>query len=211
MKKRRIELSSLPVIACVLIFAWGCATKRFVVQEVADIDRKVEEANNVIEANQTRLKEHDVRLATIADLISRHDSQFEEVDAEIDEVKNAVRGQLVSKVTVRGGDAKFGFDSFQLTPKATAVIDGFILKLIEENKGVFLEIQGHTDSTGPEEYNLALGKKRAEAVREYLYVQRHIPLHRMEVISLGSSKPIAENSTREGRSLNRRVEILVYE
>jgi peptidoglycan-associated lipoprotein len=76
---------------------------------------------------------------------------------------------------------------------------------------VYLEIQGHTDSVGPEDWNLILGKKRAEAVWEYLYKQHHIPLHRMQVISLGGSVPVGDNKTADGRAQNRRVEILVYE
>ena len=58
---------------------------------------------------------------------------------------------------------------------------------------------------------MALGQKRAEAVMMYLYKQHRIPLHRMSVVSLGSSMPIADNGSRDGRSQNRRVEILVYE
>jgi outer membrane protein OmpA-like peptidoglycan-associated protein len=83
--------------------------------------------------------------------------------------------------------------------------------LIAQNKGLYLEIQGHADSSGPEDWNLFLGKKRAEAVMEYLHNMYHIPLHRMEVISYGSDKPIADNSSSEGRAQNRRVVILVYE
>ena len=53
--------------------------------------------------------------------------------------------------------------------------------------------------------------KRAQAVMEYLHKQYRIPLHRMEVISYGSGQPIADNATRDGRALNRRVVILVFE
>ncbi len=85
------------------------------------------------------------------------------------------------------------------------------MMLIAQDKGVYLEIRGHTDSSGPESWNLVLGKKRAEAVMEYLHKKYNIPLHRMEVISYGSSEPVADNATRNGRDQNRRVEILVFE
>ncbi len=199
-----------PVMAFVLLFTADCATKKFVNQQITDIDKKVEGVSAEVEASQTRLKEHDERLATIGELVSQQDSQIKATDARIEEFKGLVRGQLVSKETVRTDDTKFGFDSFELSPEARAVLDAFVQKLIAENKGVYLEIQGHTDSTGPEEYNLALGQRRAEAVRDYLYRQYHVPLHRMSVISLGSSQPVVDNKNREGRAQNRRIEILVY-
>jgi len=90
-------------------------------------------------------------------------------------------------------------------------LDRFVQVLIQQDRGLYLEIQGHTDGTGEESWNLMLGKKRAEAIMEYLYKQHHVPLHRMQVISFGSSQPVADNSTKEGRAKNRRVEILVYE
>ena len=211
MKKHGAAFLLILVMAFLVILTSGCASKKFVVQEVADIDKKVEDVSVEVEANQKRLREHDEKLATIGDLISKQDSQVKAVDAKIDEVKGLIRGNLIARETLRTSDAKFGFDSFQLTPEAKAALDSFVQKLVAENKGVYLEIQGHTDSAGPDEYNLALGKNRAEAVRDYLYRQYHIPLHRMEVISLGSSKPLVDNSTREGRAQNRRIEILVYE
>jgi outer membrane protein OmpA-like peptidoglycan-associated protein len=211
MKKHGAAFLLILVMAFLVILTSGCASKKFVVQEVADIDKKVEDVSVEVEANQKRLREHDEKLATIGDLISKQDSQVKAVDAKIDEVKGLIRGNLIARETLRTSDAKFGFDSFQLTPEAKAALDSFVQKLVAENRGVYLEIQGHTDSAGPDEYNLALGKNRAEAVRDYLYRQYHIPLHRMEVISLGSSKPLVDNSTREGRAQNRRIEILVYE
>ena len=76
--------------------------------------------------------------------------------------------------------------------------------LVRENRNIFIEIQGHTDATGTEEYNYELGLKRAESVRRHLS-DSGIPLHRMSVISYGESKPVADNGTREGRRANRRV------
>jgi len=113
--------------------------------------------------------------------------------------------------TLKNSDAKFAFDSAALSDAAKGILDGFVQKLVTENKGVYIEIQGHTDNTGSDETNYALGQKRAEAVLMYLYKQYKIPMHRMSAVSLGSSMPIADNSTRDGRSQNRRVEILVYE
>ena len=62
---------------------------------------------------------------------------------------------------------------------------------------MFFEIEGHTDSTGPEDYNQKLGEERAMAVRNYLHDQHGIALSRMEVISYGESKPVADNKSRE--------------
>ena len=144
-------------------------------------------------------------------LIAQQESQFKGVDGRIEEVKKLTEGKLIYKETVRNNEAKFGFDSYEISAEGKAGLDKFVEVLITQNKGVYLEIQGHTDNTGPEVWNRQLGSKRAEAVMEYLYKQHHIPLHRMQVISFGSSAPVADNGTREGRAQNRRVDILVYE
>lgn len=201
-----------------LVLTQACATKKMVIEQVAALDKKVEGIETSVEESQKRLKDHDAqlggqdqKLATIGTLISQHDQQFKNVDGRIAEVRKLAQGKLIFTETVRNGDAKFKFDSYELTPDSKATLDAFVQKLITENKGIYLEVQGHTDSTGPEEWNLQLGKKRADAVMEYLYKQHHIPLHRMQVISFGSVNPVADNKTSEGRAQNRRVEILVYE
>jgi outer membrane protein OmpA-like peptidoglycan-associated protein len=216
-QKRTAYLAGCSLIAG-LILGVGCATKKFVQTEVSTVDKKVEGVETTVEANQKRLKEHDERLATLGSLIAQHDaqlkqqeSQFKNVEGKIEEVKKYARGTLIYKEVLKNNEATFAFDSFELGPEAKTALEKFVQMLITQDRGVYLEIQGHTDNTGEESWNLELGKKRAEAVRDYLYKQYHIPLHRMEIITFGSSQPVADNSTREGRAKNRRVEILVYE
>ena len=82
-------------------------------------------------------------------------------------------------------------------------------QLTADPKNVYLEIEGHTDSVGSPTLNERLGLERAEAVKRYLYEQHSIPLHKMNVISFGETKPVAPNGTRDGRAQNRRVVIKV--
>ena len=73
-----------------------------------------------------------------------------------------------------------------------------------------LHIAGHTDNTGSEEENLMLGQKRADAVKEYLQ-DKGIDPSRITTVSYGESQSIADNSTEEGRKINRRVEFVIAE
>ena len=211
MKNRQLVFFAGLVVFIALVTGPACATKKFVKTESATLDQKIADVSSEVEASQKRIKEHDDQLATIGSLISQHDTQFKTVDGKIEEVKTLIRGNLVLTATLKNDDAKFGFDSAALSTEAKGVLDAFVQRLITENKGVYIEVQGHTDSTGTDEINMALGQKRAEAVMVYLYKQHRIPLHRMSAVSMGSSMPIADNGTRDGRSANRRVEILVYE
>jgi outer membrane protein OmpA-like peptidoglycan-associated protein len=215
MRKNKIAylLGFLVVIG--LLAGTGCATKKYVMGEVATIDQKVEGVETTVEENQKRIKEHDERLATIGSLIKKQEAEISkqktEFDNELTEVKKVARGKLIFQEVLKNNEAKFGFDSYELGDAAKTKLDEFVQKLIALDRGVYLEIQGYTDSTGPEAWNLVLGEKRAEAVRDYLHRKFNIPLHRMEVISYGSENPVGDNSTREGRAENRRVAILVYE
>ena len=211
MNRRRVAfIVGLAVFAAVFLSV-GCATKKYVRQETATIDQKVEGIETAIEENQKRIKEHDERLVTLGSLITQQQHEIKSVDGKIEEVRKLTQGKLIFKETLKNDEAKFKFDSAELGPEAQAALDQFIERLVSENRGVYLEIQGHTDSTGTESYNLFLGKKRAEAVMEYFYKKYRIPLHRMEVFSFGSSQAVGDNKTREGRALNRRVDILVFE
>jgi len=94
------------------------------------------------------------------------------------------------------------------SPEAQQRLAELAGRLKNENKNVYLEIQGYTDSTGTPDYNERLGEQRAEAVRRYLSSQG-VALNRMATISYGQDQPVAPNDTREGRAQNRRVAIVV--
>jgi outer membrane protein OmpA-like peptidoglycan-associated protein len=99
----------------------------------------------------------------------------------------------------------FTFGSTELTPNATIVLDG-VADELKKYENVNAEVQGHTDSHGPEGANLALSAERAQSVLDYL-VQRGVPADRLTSKGYGETMPIAENSTPEGRAQNRRVEL----
>jgi outer membrane protein OmpA-like peptidoglycan-associated protein len=211
MIKNQAAVIAALAILFILISGPGCATKKFVKTEVDTLDQEIQQVQVTAAESRKKLEEHEGRLASLGSLTTRHQSELKGVENKIEEVKKMTQGTLVFKEVLKNDEVKFGFDRSELSPEAKAVLDGMVHKLVELDRGIYLEIQGHTDSTGPESWNLALGERRAEAVEDYLHKQHHIPLHRMDVISLGSSAPVADNASREGRAENRRVEMLVYE
>jgi peptidoglycan-associated lipoprotein len=104
-------------------------------------------------------------------------------------------------------DVHFDFDRYNLKPDAVKILDEAVTTL-RENADLRVTIEGHCDSIGTAEYNLALGERRANAVRDYL-VNRGIGAARMETVSYGEERPKADNNTEEGRALNRRASLVV--
>ncbi len=97
----------------------------------------------------------------------------------------------------------FEFNSAKLLPESIGELQR-VLKLMQENPDIKVEIAGHTDSIGTESYNLKLSQQRADAVKEWL-VQHGIDSSRIIAKGYGESQPIADNGTEEGRAKNRRV------
>lgn len=203
MEHRKIAVLILAVI--VAMVATGCATKKYVTTEVAGLDaansQRMDGIESQVEANQSRLDEQDQNMGEISQTAQ------EALERAIAAGKLA-EGTFLFETVFSDDKVRFGFDESKLSDTATQALDIFIDDLKSRDQSVYVEIQGHTDSTGGEAYNLQLGQKRAEAVRRYLS-QQGIPLARMAVISYGMSVPIADNSTSEGRAINRRVTIVV--
>ena len=103
------------------------------------------------------------------------------------------------------GNITFAVDSADISGDFFAVLDSVTLVVNEYDK-TLIEVMGHTDSTGSNEYNQALSERRSESVANYFRSRDIAPL-RIGAYGYGEQYPIATNDTKEGRSLNRRVEI----
>ncbi len=103
------------------------------------------------------------------------------------------------------GNITFETNSADLRPGFFGVLDSVALVAQKYDKTV-VEVAGHTDSTGSAQYNQALSERRAATVATYI-VNRGIDQQRLLAYGRGLTQPIADNSTLEGRALNRRVEI----
>ena len=98
----------------------------------------------------------------------------------------------------------FAYDQADLRPEDKAVLDAKI-PILQANTGVVIRIAGHTDERGSDEYNLALGQRRAAAAKAYL-VQHGIAEGRIETISYGEERPAAQGSDESAYAQNRRAE-----
>jgi outer membrane protein OmpA-like peptidoglycan-associated protein len=104
-------------------------------------------------------------------------------------------------------DVHFDFDRYSLRPEAVRALDEAI-RTLQENPDLRLEIEGHTCNIGTAEYNLALGERRANAVRDYL-ASRGIGADRLRTVSYGEERPKHDNAREETRRLNRRAALVV--
>ena len=105
------------------------------------------------------------------------------------------------------GNITFAVDSANISADFYEILDSVSLVLIEFNK-TLVEVAGHTDSTGAEQYNRELSQRRADSVAAYLR-SRKVQGERLLVVGAGETYPIASNETPSGRQLNRRVEITI--
>ena len=130
-------------------------------------------------------------------------------DSEAEEVPAVVASTVIERVSIEAS-ALFGFDSAVLSDDAKAVIDTHIKALTGgESASSITRVEGHTDSTGPEEYNLYLSRLRANAVADYIESRVDAGTDSdIEALGKGESEPLVSNETREGRAANRRVDII---
>jgi outer membrane protein OmpA-like peptidoglycan-associated protein len=103
----------------------------------------------------------------------------------------------------------FDFNKATIKPVSYALLDD-VAQALKDNPKIKVEVQGHTDSVGDDNFNLKLSQKRAESVRNYL-IKKGISSDRMDPKGYGENVPIADNRTKEGRDQNRRVEFVITE
>ena len=172
----------------------GCATKDFVREQVAAEDTKVQ-------ATQGQVNQHETHLGQL-------DQATKDALDRATAAGKLAEGKFLYSMVLSDDSVKFPVDSAKLSPEATQRLTDFADKLKNDNRNVYLEIQGHTDSRGSDATNQRLGEQRAEAVR--LFMNQHgVPLNRMSTISYGKKDPVTDNKNRANRAQNRRVVLIV--
>jgi len=200
-----LKISPLILASSALLLS-ACATQDFVKETVAPVQTSVDGLGTRVQAHDDGLKALGGRLQGSE---ARIQALEQEAAARAQAAKNlpAPPGLLMS-VLLSDDKIKFKSGHAELTEQAGQELDQLVAKLKADNQPVFVEIQGHADATGSHTLNQQLGLKRAEAVRLHLS-RAGLPLARMATISYGDSAPLADNKTREGRSTNRRVQLIV--
>jgi peptidoglycan-associated lipoprotein len=219
----------LITIAAVSVMAGAgsaCATKKFVRGQVDEVNGKVETLSQSLEATQQQTKENAGRItqvdqkvdqvaatASTATRTAQNTATTAQGTAEAAAAKatavDAASKRLIFQVVINDAQGNFKLGNADLPDDVKAQLDELANKLKADPAGNFIEIEGHTDSSGSKVTNDALGLARAENVKRYLYETYQIPLHKINVISYGEDKPVAPNTTRAGRAQNRRVVIKV--
>ena len=166
-------------------------------KQKADLERR----NADLAAQKTELESLSQKLAVEKEGLSK---RLEGALSLVADTKKSARGLIVSLP-----DILFDVNEATLKPEAKvtlAKMGGILLLMPEQN----LRVEGHTDATGKEEYNLKLSEKRAASVAEFLKAQG-IAEKRIVSKGYGMAHPVAKNETKEGRAKNRRVEVVIAE
>lgn len=219
--------------AALVLFSTGCATKKHVRQVVGPVETRVGSV-------EKRSAEQAAALGDVENNVSRVDERAMEADRKAGAAGQAAQQaqlradnahtlagqaqQMADQTRSRLSDVVgnldnyqhvtteslfFGLNKHKLTKDEMQKLDDAVAKL-QGNNNYVLEIQGFTDATGSASRNLELSRRRADEVVRYLTVKHNVPLRRIHVLGVGEDVPNADNTTREARKQNRRVDINVF-
>ncbi|HEU4888327.1 MAG TPA: OmpA family protein [Thermoanaerobaculia bacterium] len=186
----------------------ACATSKSVDEKIAasqaTTNQRIESVSSQVEDLQQKQQQTDVRLEELS-------QSAQEALKRAQEAGVLAKGKVVFEQSFAEDRIKFKLDSYELDAAAKTALDEFAGRVKSLTDQYFVEIQGHTDDTGGERHNEELGQDRADSVRRYLSREHKLPLARMSTISYGDTLPLESNKTRDGRSANRRVVLVVLE
>ncbi len=207
------SLKLLLAVTALSVVGAGCATKKYVRTEVGDAETRssdrITAVESMVEENQELLAAHGGEIDRLSEETAELSKTAQDALERAIAAGKLAEGKFLYETILSDDSVRFGFDKAELSGDAREALDAFGRELIDRNEGVYIEIQGHTDATGPDQYNISLGEQRAHNVLRYLNSQHGLPLHRMSAISYGESAPLVDNTTPEARAQNRRVALVV--
>jgi peptidoglycan-associated lipoprotein len=214
----------------------GCATKGYVRTRVDDsskqlsakMDKDEEGINGNIKANSSQIEElngvtrdHSQKISSLDSGLKQTDTKAQQAlttGTEAQGTANKAVGQVSELdtrfqnrnhyIVLKEEQVRFKFNSAKLEDSFKKVLDD-VAQQLKDNPDAILVMEGHTDATGPQDYNIQLGEKRVEAVRRYLVVDQEVPINRVSEMSFGEARPISTEKGKDARAQNRAVIIRV--
>lgn len=223
-RKASVLIVFVGVVAVALLTA-GCATKKYVRNQMDPLEARLGKLDEQTSENSARITDVDQKSERgIAEAKNEaQDAAGQAVEAgksasAANELANKgltaaelVRRDLENAHKFKPVETEtilFAFDSSKLTDESRQQLNA-LAKTVEPMERFLIAVQGYTDTVGSPAYNLQLSERRADAVTRHLTVVHGIPLIRIHRLGYGEESPAAENTTREGREHNRRVEVRV--
>ena len=207
-------------LAAASVFAnLGCATKKYVQNQITPINNKIGELDEITAKNSRDIKDVDGKAQQgIADANAADQKavaagssadQANQKAARLGTGLNGLQGtveNLDNYKPAANTTIQFGFNKAMLTKADEQALDEFAQQ-ISQQKHYIVQVQGFTDSVGSAEYNNQLSRRRADAVIQYLAAKHNVPPYRVYLIGLGKDNPVAQNTSSSGRAKNRRVDV----
>jgi OmpA-OmpF porin, OOP family len=234
---RRCSGLGLVALAGLLVLS-GCASRKYVRVQTQSLEPAIQEAANAAKENAERIDAVDRRAQqgitaagaadtkagaaqtaanTAQQAATAADRKADTANQGVQQANNRINtletrvGNINLSDSYTESDKQtviFPLNSATLSAQAKGTLDKIAGDVSGQKQGYMVEIQGFTDSTGSEQYNVGLSQRRAESVERYL-VTKSVPLYRISIVGLGEDNPVADNKTNQGRSQNRRVEVRV--
>ena len=231
----RLSILAVCILAGFMVLS-GCATRKYVRLQTEALKPEIQEANDGVKNNAERIDTVDRRAQqgiaaagaadtkaaaaqtaadTAATAAQTADRKADSANQGVQTVNTRISTleTRVSNINVLDNytasetqTVAFDFNKWVLSDDAKSMLDKIAGEASSMGTGYMLELQGFTDSTGSEDYNIGLSQRRAESVQRYL-VSKNVPLYRVSIVGLGEANPVADNQTRTGKAQNRRVEV----
>jgi len=203
----RTSLVSL-LVAIGLFASVGCATKKYVQNQITPINNKIGELDDITAKNTQGIEDAnaaDQKAGSAATSADQANQGVTRVGNGLNGLQGTVEN-LDNYKPVANTTVQFGFNKYMLSKSDEQTLDEFAQQ-IGQQKHYIVQVQGYTDNVGDASYNAQLSRRRADAVIRYLASKYNVPPFRIYIIGMGEDNPVAENNHSAGRAKNRRVDV----
>jgi len=217
-----MKLRASAIFGIVVVTALGssCATKKYVRNRIGEgvtpLENRAGELEETARRNTQDISRLNRDIQEVRAMADHAQQQADRAASSAEQANTRVAGVEQSVSDIRANLDKYTlkktvtvfFDAgrSELLPETTEALDA-LAGQIKDRNGFLLEIEGFASSDGNPARNETLSQERCEGVRRYLADKHNVPIFRMSIIGMGVSRPVADNSTPEGRKQNRRVEV----